>query len=122
MSTFLERRKKTQHPNMEVVMERRFFVTIFSRNKSALADLRRLDLDLFGVAERARGESSIGGLLTEASIEQLRKAGYRVEVHEEYVEQARKSQAHRKGRQSSPVPIMDDKAWLKEFNRRKKVQ
>lgn len=103
-------------------MAHRFFVTIFSSKKSAFADLGRLDLDLFGGSERARGESSMGGLLTEASIEQLRKAGYRVEVHEEYFEQARKGQARGKGKQSSPVPIMDDKAWLEEFNRRKKVQ
>ena len=101
-------------------MERRFFVTIFASNKSALADLQRLNLDLFGLSARARGESSIGGLLTEANIEQLRKAGYRVEVHEEYIEQARLAQADRRG--EPPVPIMDDKAWLREFNRRKKVR
>ena len=107
-------------------MERRFFVTIFAPNQSALADLGRLELDLFGVSSRTQGESFTGGLLTEASIEQLRKAVYRVEVHEEYIEQARQveieEQAGRKGSQSPPVEVMDDKAWLEEFNRRKKVQ
>jgi len=107
-------------------MERRFFVTIFAANQSAFEDLLRLDLDLFGVSPRKRGESSTGGLLTESNIEQVRNAGFRVEVHEEYVEQARQGklakQAGRRGKQSPPVEIMDDKAWLKEFNRRKKVQ
>ena len=41
-------------------MAHRFFVTIFSSKKSAFADLGRLDLDLFGGSERARGESSNG--------------------------------------------------------------
>lgn len=103
-------------------MERRFFVTIFAPNQSALADLQRLDLDIFGVSSRKRGKSSTGGLLTETNIEQVRKAGFRVEVHEEYIEQARRKQSGRKGKQSPPVEIMSDKAWLKEFNRRKKVQ
>jgi hypothetical protein len=103
-------------------MERRFFVTIFARNRSALDKLIRLDLDLFGVTPQARGESTVSGLVTEASIDELRKARFRVEVHDEYVEQARMKQTRAKGKQESPVPIMDDKAWLKEFNRRKKVQ
>lgn len=70
-------------------MQRRFFVTIFAPDRKALATLRRLELDLFGVTPKARGESSAGGLLTEADIEQARGAGFRVEVHEEYVEQGR---------------------------------
>lgn len=101
-------------------MERRFFVTIFARDKSALENLQRLELDIFGLTKRPRGESSMGGLITEANIEQLRKSGYRVEVHEEYVEQARLKQAG--GKAEPPVPTMDDKTWLKDFNRRKKVQ
>jgi hypothetical protein len=44
-------------------------------------------------------------------------------VHEEYIEQASeqegKEQAGRKAGQSPPVQIMDDKAWLEEFNRKK---
>jgi hypothetical protein len=101
-------------------MERRFFVTIYARDKSALENLQRLELDIFGLTKRPAGESSMGGLITEASIEELRKSGYRVEVHEEYVEQARQQPAL--GKAESPVPTMDDKAWLKDFNRRKKVQ
>jgi hypothetical protein len=62
----------------------------------------------------------MGGLITDVDIEVLRRSGYRVEVREEYVEQARQKRAG--GRAKSPVATMSDKAWLKEFNRRKKVQ
>lgn len=107
-------------------MERRFFVTIFAPRQSALAKLQRLNLDLFGISSRKRGESSLGGLLTEANIEEVRKAGFRVEVHQEYIEQARQSELAKQAGQteepSPPVEIMDDKAWLEEFNRRKKVE
>ncbi|HEY0379228.1 MAG TPA: hypothetical protein VGC87_20090 [Pyrinomonadaceae bacterium] len=116
---------------------RRFFVTIFAPDQKALVALRRLDLDLFGVTPKARGESSAGGLLTEEDIERVRGSGFRVEVHEEYIpqgqKQAKKSAgevalkdvagpAAEGGKAVPPVKTMDDKAWLKEFNRRKKVQ
>lgn len=105
-------------------MERHFFVTIFAPNKSAFADLQRLNLDIFGGS--SRGELAIGGLLTETNIKQVRRAGYRVEIHEEYIEQGRQAGLARdaggSSKQSPPVEIMDDKAWLKEFKRRKKVK
>ncbi|HJU53351.1 MAG TPA: hypothetical protein VJ715_02225 [Pyrinomonadaceae bacterium] len=116
---------------------RRFFVTIFVPNQKALTALRRLSLDIFGVKSKARGESSAGGLLTEENIEKVRGAGFRVEVHEEYIPQGQK-QAKRSirgaalkdvvgpaaegGKPVPPVQTMNDKVWLKEFNRRKKVQ
>lgn len=101
-------------------MERRFFVTIFAPNQSAFTDLRKYDLDLFGGSSRKRGESSIGGLLSEANIKKVRRAKYRVEVHEEYVEQARQSAAQ--SAQSAPVEVMDDREWLEAFYGRKKVK
>ncbi len=118
-------------------MQRRFFVTIFAPNQKALVTIKRLDLDLFSIPSNKRGEASMGGLLTEADIEQVRGMGYRVEIQEEYVEQGRKQAKKSAGktalkdvaglpvRVGTPVPpvkTMDDKAWLKEFNRRKKVQ
>lgn len=116
---------------------RRFFVTIFAPNQKALVALRRLNLDIFGVNSKARGESSAGGLLTEEGIEQARGAGFRVEVHEEYIPQGQR-QANKSAKEAAlkeaagpaaeggqavpPVQTMDDKTWLEEFNRRKKVQ
>ena len=96
-------------------MERRFFVTIFAPNRSALEGLSRLDLDLFGASSGEGQEVNMGGLITESNIEEVRKAGFRVEVHEEYIEQARFAD-----KKSSGIDTMDDKAWLDEFNRRKK--
>jgi hypothetical protein len=101
----------------EVVMEQRFFVTIFGASRSALADLLKLELDLFGMSAGEEVGARIGGLLTEASIEEVRKAGFRVDVHEEYVEQARQT-----GKQVPPIETMDDKAWLEEFERRRKEE
>jgi hypothetical protein len=100
---------------MEVVMQRRFFVTIYAPTRAALADLQKLDLDLFGASAAEGGEARIGGLLTENSIEEVRKAGFRAEVHEEYVEQARQAQ-----NRIAPIEVMDDKTWLEEFQSRKK--
>ncbi len=99
-------------------MERCFFVTIFAPSRSALANIHKLnlDLDLFGLSSR-EGEASIDGLLTETQIEQVRKAGFRVEVKEEYVEQI-----DEKGNPLQPVQLMDDKAWLEEFYRSKRRQ
>jgi hypothetical protein len=116
---------------------RRFFVTIFAPNQKALVALRQLNLDIFGVKPKPRGESSAGGLLTEEGIEQARGVGCRVEVREEYIPQGQKQatksarevarkevagSADEGGKAVPPVQTMDDKAWLKEFNRRKKVQ
>lgn len=118
-------------------MQRRFFVTIFAPDQKAFVALRRLDLDLFSLPSNKRGEASIGGLLTEADIERVRGAGYRVQIVEEYVEQGRKQAKKSAGKMAArdaaeaagqggtpvpPVQTMNDKAWLKEFNRRKKVQ
>lgn len=100
------------------MMERRFFVTIVAPNRSAFAALQRLNLDLFGVTARPEGESSSGGLVTETDINQLRNVGCEVKIIEEYI-----AQEKQKGRKTKPpVPIMDDKAWLKEFYRRKEQQ
>jgi hypothetical protein len=99
---------------MEVVMERRFFVTIFAPDQSALADLGKYGLDLFPASRRGRVEISVGGLLGEASIKKVRRAGYRVEVLEEYIEQARRTAGH-----APPVEVMDAREWLESFNRRK---
>jgi hypothetical protein len=96
-------------------MEQQFFVTIFAPNTAALADLQRFELDLFGMSGREGGEARIGGLLREADIEEVRKAGFRVQVHEEYVEQGRPT-----GKQVPPVETTDDKAWLEAFQRSRK--
>jgi hypothetical protein len=100
-------------------MEQRFFVTIFAADQTALKGLTRLDLDLFGTSSPKRGEASVGGLLTEAQIKQVEKAGYRVKVHEEYVEQSRMSGMDA---QQHSVEVMDDEQWLKAFYDRKKVK
>jgi hypothetical protein len=100
---------------MEAVMERRFFVTIFAADSATLADLQRFELDLFGMSGREGGEARIGGLLREADIEEVRKAGYRVQIHEEYVEQGRQT-----GKQVPPVETIDDKTWLEAFQRSRK--
>jgi len=102
-------------------MERRFFVTIFAPDQSALADLGKYGLDLFPASRRKRGEFSADGLLDEASIKKMRRVGYRVEVREEYIEQGRRSagQADRIEEQAPPVEVMDAREWLESFNRRK---
>ena len=100
-------------------MDKRFFVTIFAADQAALKALTRLDLDLFGSSSPKRGESSVGGLLTEAQIKDVKKAGYRVEVHDEYVEQSRMSEMDAQG---PAIQVMDDKEWLKAFYDRKKVK
>ena len=100
-------------------MEQRFFVTIFAADQSAFRDLTNLNLDLFGTSTSKRGESSVGGLLTKAQIKKVEKAGYRVEVHQEYVEQARVSGIKTS---SQVVEVMDDKQWLEAFYNKKKVK
>jgi hypothetical protein len=61
---------------MEVVMERRFFVTIFAPDKSAFKGLANLNLDIFGSPITKRGESFIGGLLTNDKIKQVKKRAF----------------------------------------------
>lgn len=100
-------------------MEKRFFVTIFAADQTALKNLTRLDLDLFGSSSPKRGEASVGGLLTEAQIKQVKKAGYRVEVQDEYVEQSRLTGLAAEGQS---IEVMDDKQWLEAFYNRKKVK
>ena len=98
-------------------MEQRFFVTVFAADESAFRDLTNLNLDLFGSRSSKKGESSVGGLLTKSQIKKLEKAGYRVEVHQEYVEQARVSAITES---SQVVEVMDDKQWLEAFYAKKK--
>jgi hypothetical protein len=100
-------------------MERRYFVTIFAPDKSAFKGLANLNLDIFGSPVTRRGESSIGGLLSDDNIKQVKKAGFRVEVHDEYVEQARMSGLDAA---AQSVQTMDDKQWLESFYSRKKVK
>ena len=98
-------------------MQRRFFVTIYAVSRSAFASLQGLDLDLFGAADIEGGGTRMGGLLTEADIEEVRKAGFRVEIHQEYIEQARQTE-----NRVPPVEVTDDKAWLEAFQRRTRRQ
>lgn len=100
-------------------MERRFFVTVFAPDEAALSALGKYGLDLFPSSSRKRKKLAIDGLLGEAQIKKLERAGYRVEVRKEHVEQAQQSGLEA---QSSPIPIMDDKEWLKAFKRRKRVK
>lgn len=98
-------------------MAQRFFVTIFAPDLAALRALGKYGLDLAPTSRREHLKLSVSGLVTDAEIKKLRRARYRVEVGEEYVEQGRLSDERE--RAAALPEVMGANEWLESFNRRK---
>jgi hypothetical protein len=91
-------------------MERRFFCTIYARDRNHLIELGQLDFDVFRPTARLteRHEHAIEGLLTLDQVAKLVENGYRVLVEEDSSKRARASEL-----------IMSAEDWIREFEKRR---
>lgn len=90
-------------------MDRRFFCTIFAKDRKHLIGLSKLDVDVFRPTARIteKQEYVIEGLLTLEDVANLVDNGYRVLVEED---------ASKRARATELITSADD--WIKEFERK----
>ena len=90
-------------------MERRYFCTVFARDREHLIALNKLDVDVFQPTARINNQKAhvIEGLLTLEEVAKLVDNGYQVLVEEDESKRSRAKEL-----------ITSAEDWIKEFERR----